>query len=192
MRESKIEIGQDQLAWGGDWIQVWRRPFRSKETGVAGIWEIIKRKRPVNVVSVAPVTADGKLILTKIFRIPINGWIIDLCAGLTDSPEEKFEDAAKRKMLEELGYAAETLELACCGSYNPGLWNDDIAIFIGWNAKKIQKPRLEDSEDIEAVEVPIASAREFLMKESGDAKIDVKVWSALYFIKAKMKEGGGK
>ncbi len=192
MRDPKIEIGPDELAWDGNWIQCWRRPFRSKKTGVPGIWEIIKRKRPINVVSVAPVTADGKLILTKIFRIPSAGWIIDLCAGLTDGPEEKFEDAARREMLEELGYAAETLELACCGSYNPGLWNDDIAIFIGWNAKKIQEPQLEDSEDIEAVEVPIATAREFLKKESGDAKIDVKVWSALYFIESIMKERTGK
>src|SRR3989344_5034534 len=67
MRKSKIKIGEDRLVWDGNWIQTWERPFHSRETGVGGIWEIVRRKKPVKVVSIAPVTADGKLILTKIF-----------------------------------------------------------------------------------------------------------------------------
>ena len=73
--------------------------------------------RHVGAVGVIPVTGDGKVIVERQFRYPLNRVITEIPAGKLDSLTEDRLSAAKRELEEETGYTAE--EWTCIGDYYP-------------------------------------------------------------------------
>ena len=67
-------------------------------------WESVERVNCSGIVGMVPLTDDGDVILIKQFRPPVNGYVIELPAGLCDIGET-LEDAARRELIEETGYA---------------------------------------------------------------------------------------
>ena len=62
-------------------------------------------ERPVaDAVCIVPQTADGKLLLIREFRYPLNSWCIAFPAGLTE-PGEDVATCVDRELREETGYA---------------------------------------------------------------------------------------
>ncbi len=76
-----------------------------------GHWEYVDRIGVTGAAVVVAITDDEKLLLVEQYRIPVHARTIELPAGLVgDEPggsTESLEDAAKRELLEETGYAAE-------------------------------------------------------------------------------------
>ena len=73
--------------------------------------------RHVGAVGIVPLTDDGKVIVERQFRYPLNRVITEIPAGKLDSPTEDRLSAAKRELEEETGYTAE--EWTCIGDYYP-------------------------------------------------------------------------
>ena len=73
--------------------------------------------RHVGAVGVIPVTDDGKVIVERQFRYPLNRVITELPAGKLDSFTEDRLSAAKRELEEETGYTAK--EWIDMGDYYP-------------------------------------------------------------------------
>src|ERR1041385_2226862 len=86
-------------------------------------WTIVHRKPAV---VVAPMTADGKLILIRQERIPIEQAIWEMPSGQIDNHDtdpENIKDVALRELKEEAGYElASSGELVSLGSFfsSPG------------------------------------------------------------------------
>ncbi len=57
----------------------------------------------VNTVSLFPITKEGKIVVVKQYRTPLNKVLIEIPAGKIDKGESP-EDCAKREMEEETGY----------------------------------------------------------------------------------------
>ena len=73
--------------------------------------------RHIGAVGVIPITDDGKVIVEKQFRYPLNCVVTEIPAGKLDSFTEDRLSAAKRELEEETGYtAAEWIDL---GDYYP-------------------------------------------------------------------------
>ena len=73
--------------------------------------------RHVGAVAIVPMTEDGKVIIERQFRYPLNRVITEIPAGKLDSKSEDRLSAAKRELEEETGYLAdEWIEL---GDYIP-------------------------------------------------------------------------
>ena len=73
--------------------------------------------RHVGAVAIVPMTEDGKVIIERQFRYPLNRVITEIPAGKLDSESEDRLSAAKRELEEETGYLAdEWIEL---GDYIP-------------------------------------------------------------------------
>jgi ADP-ribose pyrophosphatase len=64
-------------------------------------------------VTVLAVTRAEEILLVRQFRPVIEEYSLELPSGHVD-PGEKPEDSARRELLEETGYAADTLELLGC------------------------------------------------------------------------------
>ena len=73
--------------------------------------------RHVGAVGVIPVTDDGKVIVERQFRYPLNRVITEIPAGKLDSFTEDRLSAAKRELEEETGYTAK--EWIDMGAYYP-------------------------------------------------------------------------
>lgn len=63
--------------------------------------------RHVGAVCVIPLLPDGRVIVERQFRYPINQVMTEIPAGKLDSPDEDPLEAAKRELKEETGYVAD-------------------------------------------------------------------------------------
>lgn len=134
--------------------------------------------RHVGAVCVIPVTDDGKVIIERQFRYPINSVITEIPAGKLDSPQEDRLSAAKRELMEETGYAAD--EWIDMGIYYPAAAYSDEKITM-YLAKGLHKgeQKLDADEFLNVEEVPLADLVEEVMSgKITDGKTQVTVLKA--------------
>ena len=178
MRESKIQVTNERDLFDGKFIKVIGRDFI--HNGRTGLWECVKRKTFGKIVAVAAITPNQELILVKIFRVPIQGWIIELCAGLMDRSGETEVELAQKELLEETGYHSDNITHLMTGHFNAGLLADQMAVYLALDAIKIDEPTLETGEDIEVISVPLKSAHKLLENPPEGVSVDMKIFSVIY------------
>lgn len=180
-----MKILKDELAYDGKYVQVVNRHYIDND-GHERIWELVIRKVFGRTVVIVPVTAEKELILEKIYRIALASDVLELPAGLMDSAGETEEEVARRELAEETGYVVDTLELLTVAPADPGLSTQELAIYLGDNARKVQDPQLGHSEIIEVVKVPIAQIVQYLVENSSQVKIDIKITAILPLLANKL------
>jgi ADP-ribose pyrophosphatase len=102
-------------------------------------WEYAERSRGLEAVAIIAVTADGELILTEQYRVPLKANVIDLPAGLVGDDEEG-EDllaAARRELEEETGYRASRMKEVFSGPTSAGLSNEVVNLLLATGVKKV-------------------------------------------------------
>ncbi|MDB0441229.1 DNA mismatch repair protein MutT [Clostridioides difficile] len=122
--------------------------------------------------------SSKKLILIKQFRVPINGYIYELPAGLIDKGES-IDISVEREFREETGLTL--LEIQKNKSNNkvylsPGMSDESIAFVYCICDGNITDEFLEPDEDIEAILVSQDEAKEILQSNH---KIDTKAFLIL-------------
>ena len=100
--------------------------------------------RHIGAVCVIPVTDDGKVIIERQFRYPIDSVITEIPAGKLDSADEDRLSAAQRELREETGYTAD--EWIDMGIYYPAAAYSDEKITM-YLAKGLHKGQQELDED---------------------------------------------
>lgn len=107
-------------------------------------------------VAMVPLTDDGKVVLVRQFRYPINRVTLEIPAGKLEFGEEP-EATCARELAEETGLQASNLERLAEVVVTPGYSNEKIAIYKATGLKRIEALS-EADEFIEIVEVPLAEA----------------------------------
>ena len=122
--------------------------------------------RHIGAVCVVPVTDDGKIIMERQFRYPLDSVIWEIPAGKLDSKTEDRLEAAKRELREETGYTAD--EWIDMGVYYPAAAYTDEKITM-YMAKGLHKGErdLDEDEFLDVYEVPL----EDLIKDVMSGKI---------------------
>ena len=115
-----------------------------------------------NAVVIMPVTNDNKLVMIQEPRTPIGKIVLTFPAGMIEEGE-KAEEAAQRELEEETGYKAKTLKKMRVEHPTIGYSNEYITIFLAKDLIKT-KMRLDETEDIKVIEIPIEEAKEMLDK----------------------------
>lgn len=167
----------------GCFVQLIKRPFINQQTGKSGHWEFVRRKVHGRIVAVVALTPDRQIVLIKIFRVPLNGYIVECCAGLADQRGENETVLARRELLEETGYQCDNLRPIMSGPFNAGLNADEIVFYLGTNARLVAEPQLETAEDIEVMLVPTSDLASFLTNPPNGVRVDVKLWSLIPFVR---------
>ena len=130
------------------------------------------------VVIIANHIEEDKLIVIRQFRVPINGYVIELPAGLVDG-NENFEEAVKRELKEETGLdlisidKEETKEKVYVSA---GMTDESIALVKCSCNGVVSKENLEDDEDIEVIMLSKDEAVELI---KSNENIDVKALLAI-------------
>src|SRR5690606_15500599 len=106
-------------------------------------------------------TADDQLLFVRQYRHGANEILVELPAGVVDEGETP-EQAARRELLEETGYAFESMEYVCELYANPATSGNLTYTYVLHGGKKVQEQELDSSEDIEVVTMGIEEAKQFL------------------------------
>jgi len=80
-------------------------------------------------VAVVPVRNDGKIILVRQYRYPIDKITLEIPAGKLDQGEEP-DDCVRRELEEETGYKANTIRKLASVYTTPGFTNEIIHLYI--------------------------------------------------------------
>lgn len=107
--------------------------------------------------AVVPVTDDGNVILVRQYRQPVGGATLELPGGGVEL-EEDPRDAARKELLEETGYRAESLEHLTSVHTSPGRSTEVCHLFRCRAVPGNSGPRPEPTEFLKAVEVSMGDA----------------------------------
>jgi len=140
-------------------------------------WEFVERKNGKEAVAVIALTDDDELILVEQYRRPVDARVIDLPAGLVgDDAENDPARTAAKELEEETGFiAGEVRFIAKCPT-SPGITSEQVSFYRALRVHGAAKPE----EGIGVHLVPRARIAAWLREKS--SLIDVKVWTALYFV----------
>jgi ADP-ribose pyrophosphatase len=149
-------------------------------------WEYVTRVNASGVVAVIATTVDEELILVEQYRPPIRGRVLELPAGLAgdleDARDEPLIEAAKRELLEETGFVAETMESIGSVTSSAGLTDEQTELFLARRATRVGVGGGDESEEITTHLVPVAQLEAWLGdRRRAGLHIDSRVYSALYF-----------
>jgi len=111
--------------------------------------------RHIGAVGVIPVTDDGKVIVERQFRYPLDSVITEIPAGKLDSFTEDRLSAAKRELEEETGYTAK--EWMPLGDYypTPAYCDERITLYLARGLELGQR-HLDEDEFLNFEFVPLA------------------------------------
>jgi ADP-ribose pyrophosphatase len=160
--------------------------YESKWLGLyrLGRWDYVRRPNSDACVGVLAITERDELVLIEQFRIPVQKRVIEIPAGLVgDEPEHKGEDlseTARRELLEETGYRAETMRHLLSSPTSPGMTPEITHLFHATDLHLEHEGGGIAGEDITVHIVPLAGLRVFLAeKEAAGAVLDFKIHAAL-------------
>ena len=150
-------------------------------------WEFAERPHVTGIVVIVAVTPEDKLILVEQYRPPVGRRVIELPAGLAGdidgAEDEDLSEAARRELLEETGYAAESFVWLCEGPPSAGMSSEVLTFFQAKGLTKVEAGGGDDSEDIHIHEVPLDQIADWLddRAQAKDVFIDLKIYTGLYF-----------
>ena len=101
-------------------------------------------------VIIVAVTPQDRILLVRQFRVPVAAITLELPAGHVD-PGETPEQAARRELLEETGYAAETFTLLATLSPSVARFTNRMWCFLAPDAKPVAGAEAQREAGLELV-----------------------------------------
>jgi ADP-ribose pyrophosphatase len=109
------------------WLPITTRTYRMPDGSVSE-WDI---HQGLQTVAVLALTEEGNVVLARQFRPGPSAILLDLPGGIVD-PGEQVLAAAARELLEETGYAADSVEPAgSTWAFGASTWRREVAIARG-------------------------------------------------------------
>jgi ADP-ribose pyrophosphatase len=146
-------------------------------------WEAFERVNCDGVIGIVPFTADNEVLLIRQFRPPVNGFVIELPAGLVDKGES-FEDATRRELVEETGYEASEVRFLTDGPMSSGASAEILTVYVATGLTHVGIGKRDETENIEVIAVPLDKLHEKLGElRSEGSHIDLKVYGLIELAK---------
>ncbi|GAX37209.1 NUDIX hydrolase [Nodularia sp. NIES-3585] len=106
---------------------------------------------------ILPITNHQEIVFVRQYRHGVGEILLELPAGSFDATKENAETAAIRELQEETGYVAQKVTKIANLYDNPVKDTNTIHLFLAENVTKMREQKLDITEDIEVVLIPVAS-----------------------------------
>jgi ADP-ribose pyrophosphatase len=127
--------------------------------GIRGLREVVRQPGSV---ATLPVHDDGRIVLVRQYRYPVDTHVWELPAGRLD-PGENPEEGAGRELEEEVGLRARSLEPLMVFWTTPGFCDEVMHLFRATDLQPVP-PRPDEDEDIEVARFTLAEARAMMAR----------------------------
>ena len=115
---------------------------------------------PASVCALA-ITKEGKVLMARQYRHPIEETIIELPGGFVDVGEEPLV-AISRELLEETGHEFASIEYLGKVAGNPGILTGYTYLYLAQEGRKMASQSLDANEEIQVLQLPLEEVREML------------------------------
>ncbi|HEU5138603.1 MAG TPA: NUDIX hydrolase [Bacillales bacterium] len=120
-------------------------------------------------VAVLAVTPEGRLLMVKQYRKPLERSLVEIPAGKLEEGEDP-ELCARRELEEETGYRSDSLRYVTSFYTSPGFSDEIVHLYFSDQLVK-GEPKPDEDEFVELMEVTLEEALDFMEnKEIYDAK----------------------
>lgn len=133
-------------------FRITRRVAESPRTGVPHDFVVLEAPDWVNVI---PLTAEGEVVLVQQYRQGRGATTLEIPGGMVDPTDASPADAARRELLEETGLFAARIQPIGSTAPNPAIQSNLCWSFLATELEDRGPPRLDGSEDIEVVRIPL-------------------------------------
>ncbi len=114
-------------------------------------------------VTAVPVTEEGKIVMVRQYRHALGETCLETPGGCVDDTDKDYEDAVKRELLEETGYAFSSYQYLGKISANPSTNNNLMHMFLATGGRKIAEQKLDPNEEIEIELFSIEQVKQLLL-----------------------------
>ena len=168
------ELIDKKVAYHGKRITVDELHYRNPRTD-----QIIYREHVLagNAAIIMPITDDGKFVMIRGPRTPIELKVLAFPAGMIEKGETP-EEGAIRELEEETGYKANYIKELREVYPAIGYSNEKTIIFLAKNLVKTHR-HLDETEDIEVLEIPIHEIKTML--DNGEIKTSSETVALLHY-----------
>lgn len=143
---------KSQMVINNQWCKVRRDEIELPTGAVIDDYFVNVRE---DIALIFPVTEQREVVLVRQYRHAVEEILLELPAGAFNPAEEDSFEAARRELEEETGYVATQLIRLTTLYDNPVKDTNKIHLFIAENVHLSSQQRLDITEDIEVVLVPL-------------------------------------
>ncbi|MBI5478969.1 MAG: NUDIX hydrolase [Deltaproteobacteria bacterium] len=133
-------------------FDLYRERSRSPRTGALHDFYVLRGADWCNIV---PLTEAGEVVMIRQYRHGTREVTLEIPGGMVDASDASPLEAARRELLEETGYAADTVEPLGVIHPNPAMQRHACHTFAARGARLVADQHFDQTEDIEVVLVPL-------------------------------------
>ena len=133
-------------------FDLYRERGRSPRTGALHDFYVMRGADWCNIV---PLTDAGEVVMIRQYRHGTREVTLEIPGGMVDADDRTPLEAARRELLEETGYAADSVEPLGVIHPNPAIQRLACHTFVARGARRVAAPAFDQTEDIEVVLVPL-------------------------------------
>lgn len=181
-----MRVTKKDIAFEGNYLRLVRKYFAT-DAGEEGVWEAVERTNVYDrgAVVIVPLTKNREIILEKNWRVPLESFIIQFPAGLTDRAQESEAETARRELLEETGYLASTLIPIIPVPLSPDFTPTEATHYLAPEVEFVGKEKDDPADVMEVLTVPMEKLDNFLLNLPQDTKLDLRVPGILWVLEKK-------
>jgi ADP-ribose pyrophosphatase len=171
-----FEVKKSNILFQGKVFDLMVDEIKYKSTGNKSGREVVIHPGGAVIV---PVLNDGRIVLIKQYKYPLNKFLLELPAGKLEPNEEPIS-CAERELTEETGYTAAEIKFLNKIYTTPGYCTEELYIFTAKKLKPGKHNREEGEHGMEVLEMELTEIENLIAK--GEIT-DAKTISGIYFYK---------